>query len=106
MELLITGRQLEVTSPLREYVRGKFERLSRHFDHVLDVKVILGVDKRDQHAEATINLSGKTLHAEASALDVYAAIDGLVDKLDAQVKKHKERIQDRRGKIDDLGASA
>jgi putative sigma-54 modulation protein len=106
MELNITGRHIDVTPPLREYVRSKLERLARHFDQVLDVKIILSVDKLQQAAEGTLHLAGKTLHAEAQGQDVYAAIDALVDKLDAQIKKHKERLQDRRGKAADVGANA
>jgi putative sigma-54 modulation protein len=94
MELTVTGRQVEVTAPMREYVKGKLERLARHFDHVLNVHVILGVEKLKQTAEGTLNLTGKTLHAQSDGQDVYAAVDALVDKLDAQIKKHKERITD------------
>jgi putative sigma-54 modulation protein len=94
MELTITGRQVEVTAPMREYVKSKFERISRHFDNLLSVHVILGVEKLAQTAEATLNISQKTLHAEAEGKDAYAAIDGLIDKLDVQIKKHKERLTD------------
>jgi putative sigma-54 modulation protein len=94
MELTVTGRQVEVTAPMREYVKSKFDRLARHFDQLLSVHVILGVEKLAQCAEATLNVSGKTLHAEAEGKDAYAAIDGLVDKLDGQIKRHKERLTD------------
>lgn len=94
MELTVTGRQVEVTDPMREYVQNKIQRLERHFDHLLSVHVILGVEKLEQWAEATLNISGKTLHAEAQGKDAYAAIDGLIDKLDGQLKRHKERMTD------------
>jgi putative sigma-54 modulation protein len=94
MELTVTGRQVEVTAPMREYVKSKFDRLARHFDQLLSVHVILGVEKLAQCAEATLKVSGKTLHAEAEGKDAYAAIDGLVDKLDGQIKRHKERLTD------------
>ena len=94
MELTVTGRQVDVTAPMREYVKSKLDRIAKHFDQLLAVHVILGVEKLAQNAEATINVSGKTFHAEAQGQDAYAAIDGLVDKLDAQIKKHKERITD------------
>jgi putative sigma-54 modulation protein len=94
MELTITGRQVEVTAPMREYVKNKFERISRHFDNLLSAHVILGVEKLDQLAEATLHISSKQLHAEAKGQDAYAAIDSLVDKLDIQIKKHKERVTD------------
>lgn len=94
MELTVTGRQVEVTAPMKDYVKTKLDRISKHFDQLLGVHVILGVEKLAQSAEATISVSGKTFHAEATGLDAYAAIDGLVDKLDVQVKKHKERLTD------------
>jgi len=98
MDLTVTGRQVEVSAPMREYVKTKLEKLTKHFEHVLDIKVILSVEKLVQQAEGTLNVAGKTLHAEASGQDAYAAIDALSDKLDGQIRKHKERIQDRRGK--------
>ena len=94
MELTVTGRQVEVTTPMRDYVTTKFERVARHFDQLLSVHVILGVEKLAQRAEATLNVTGKTFHAEAEGKDAYAAIDGLIDKLDGQIRKHKERVSD------------
>ena len=94
MKIDISGHQIEVTPALRDYVRSKLERLARHFDNVLDVHVILSVDKLDQKAEATMALSGRSLHAESVAEDMYAAIDLLADKLDRQVLKVKEKLTD------------
>ena len=94
MRIDISGHQIEVTSALREYVQNKLERLERHSDQLLDGHVILSVEKLLQKAEATLNLSGRSLHAEASAEDMYAAIDLLADKLDRQVLKHKEKLTD------------
>jgi putative sigma-54 modulation protein len=96
MQLSVTGRHVEVTDPLRQYALGKVERLSRHFEHVLDGHVTLSVEKLVHRAECTLNLSGKTLHADAEGQDVYAAIDVLVDKLDRQLLKHKEKLTERR----------
>ena len=93
MQLNLTGHHIDITTPLRGYVNDKFERLSRHFDHVLNGHVILTVEKLQQKAEATLHVSGSDLHAHASKEDMYAAIDALVDKLDRQVIKHKEKIK-------------
>lgn len=93
MQLNLTGHHIDITTPLRGYVNEKFERLSRHFDHVLNGHVILTVEKLQQKAEATLHVSGSDLHAHASKEDMYAAIDALVDKLDRQVIKHKEKIK-------------
>lgn len=90
MNLTLTGHQLEVTPAIRAYVIGKLERITRHFDHVIDVAVVLSVDKLRHKAEANVHVRGKDLHAEAVEEDMYAAIDLLVDKLDRMVLKHKE----------------
>ena len=96
MQISITGHHLEVTDSLRSYVETKFQKLERHFDHVTDVHVILGIEKLNKKAEATVHISGATLFAEDHQEDMYAAIDNLVDKLDRQLIKHKEKITKHR----------
>jgi len=91
MQIDVTGQHLDVTPALRDYITGKLERLGRHFDKVTNVHAVLSVEKLRQKAEATINLNGASLHANAEDEDMYAAIDALVDKLDRQIKKHKEK---------------
>ena len=88
------GQQIEVTPALRDYVETKLARLGRHFDQPLDVRTLLTLDKPDHRAEATINVAGRTLHADANAIDMYAAIDLLADKLDRLLVKHKEKLVD------------
>lgn len=99
MNLTISGHHLELTPALRDYVQTKLERIKRHFDHVIDVVVILTVEKitekeKRQKAEINLHMRGKDLHVESLAHDLYAAIDTLVDKLDRQVLKYKARMQD------------
>jgi putative sigma-54 modulation protein len=77
-------------------VVGNLERIGRHFDHVIDVGVVLSVDKLQHKAEANVHVRGRDLHAEAVEADMYASIDVLVDKLDRMVLKHKEMRTDRR----------
>jgi putative sigma-54 modulation protein len=94
MNLTISGHHLDLTPPLREYVTSKLKRLERHFDHLINADVILTVEKLRHKAEATVHASGANLHAEACTDDnMYAAIDALVDKLDQQTRKHKEKIR-------------
>jgi putative sigma-54 modulation protein len=93
MQLSITGHQIEVTESMRNYVTEKFQKLDRHFDQVIDVHVILEVEKLSQKAEATVQVNGAKLFAEDTQEDLYAAIDGLIDKLDRQVLRHKEKLQ-------------
>jgi len=96
MQINLTGHHVEITDALRQYVTNKIERLERHFDYVTNVHVVLSVEKLQQKAEATMHMSGADVFADAVHEDMYAAIDGLVDKLDRQVKKHKEKLKDHR----------
>lgn len=94
MNLSLSGHHVEITPALRTYITSKLERVQRHFDQVTDMTVILSVEKLRQKAEATLNVSGASLHADAEDGDMYAAVDALVDKLDRQIKKHKEKLTD------------
>jgi len=99
MNLTISGHHLEVTPALRGYVTTKLERISRHFDQVVDIKVRLTVDnlkEKDlrQRAECNIHVKGKDLFAECAHADLYAAVDELADKLDRQVLRYKDKTQD------------
>lgn len=96
MNLNLSGHHLDITPAIRDYVVNKLDRVSRHFDHVIDVNVILSVDKLRQKVEANVHVRGKDLHAEAIDEDMYAAIDLLADKLNRQVMKHKERLNGQR----------
>ncbi len=96
MNLQLTGRHLEITPAIREYTTGKFGKIKRHFDNVIDVKIILSVEKLKQKAEATVHISGKDVFVECENENLYTAIDSLVSKLDRQVIKHKEKISARR----------
>ena len=91
MNLHLTGHQLPITPAIREYVAAKLQRITHHFDHVIDVNVILSVEKLQQKIEATVHVRGRDIFCESSAADMYAAIDGLIDKLDRTIIKHKEK---------------
>jgi putative sigma-54 modulation protein len=93
MNLSICGHHLDLTPALRSYVAQKLERTRRHFEQVIDVAVVLSVDKLRQKAEITLHVRGKDMHAEAVDQDLYAAIDMLFEKLDRQVDKYKAKIQ-------------
>jgi len=99
MNLSISGHHLEVTPALREYVLTKLERVTRHFDQVVDITVLLSIEKnkekeRRQKAEVTVHVKGKDIFVEQTHEDLYAAIDQLMDKLDRQVCRHKDKLQD------------
>ncbi len=92
MQLNLTGHHMDITPALRSFVDEKFKRLERHFDHITNIHVILTVEKDRQKAEATLHVNRGNIFAEAESEDMYAAIDMLIDKLDRQVIKHKEKL--------------
>jgi putative sigma-54 modulation protein len=96
MNLNLSGHHLEITPAIREHVLSKLGKVKRHFDHVIDVNVILSVEKLKQKAEANVHLSGKTIFVECDDANLYVAIDSLVEKLDRQILKHKEKHAARR----------
>jgi putative sigma-54 modulation protein len=101
MNINLTGRHLEITPAIREHVTTKLGKVKRHFDNVIDINVVLSVDKLKQKAEATVHLSGKTVFAETDDSNLYVAIDNLIDSLDRQILKHKDKGSARRH--DDTG---
>ena len=92
MQLNLSGHHVELSPALRQYVTTKLKRLERHFDHVTNANVVLSVEKLSRRAEATVHVSGAQLFADAKDPDMYAAIDSLADKLDRQIKRHKEKL--------------
>ena len=93
MQIELTGHHLDITPAIRNFVNEKFKRLERHFDHVISIDVILRVENHHKQADGKVNAAGKSIFAQESSEDMYAAIDGLVDKLDRQVRRHKDRIR-------------
>jgi putative sigma-54 modulation protein len=100
MQVSLSGHHVDITDSIRNYVHEKIQRLDRHFDQALDINIILTVEKLRHKAEATLHVSGNNLHADDVKEDMYAAIDGLIDKLDRQGMKHKEKIQSHRSRVE------
>jgi putative sigma-54 modulation protein len=96
MQIIVTGHHLEITDSLRTHVNSKLDKIARHFDNVTDVHVILSIEKLMQKAEATVHINGATMFAEDHQEDMYCAIDDMVDKLDRQITKHKEKLTSHR----------
>lgn len=96
MQINVTGHRLEVTPALREFTLSKFDKLQRHFDKITSINVVFDVEKMRQIAEATIFVAKGELHASAESPDMYSTIDSLVDKLDRQLIKHKEKLKNHR----------
>ena len=96
MQINISGHHVDLTPALRDYVNSKMEKLERHFDHITNAQVTLSVEKQRQKAEASIHVSGADIFAQSESQDMYASIDSLIDKLDRQILKHKEKAVSRR----------
>ena len=94
MQISISGQHMDITESLHNHVSEKVEKITRHFDHVTNTNVVLLVEKNRHIAEATINTKGAMIHASSTSDDMYAAIDSMVNKLDRQVIKHKEKMTD------------
>ncbi|MCY4642152.1 MAG: ribosome-associated translation inhibitor RaiA [Gammaproteobacteria bacterium] len=94
MQIDITGHHLKVTTALRNYVEKKFKRLTKHFDNVINIHVVLTVEKLTHKAEASLHVRGNRIFANSNNEGMYAAVDSLVDKLDRQIVKHKEKLKD------------
>ena len=93
MQVSLSGHHVDITDSMRNYVNEKIARLDRHFDQALDIHIVLTVEKLRHKAEATLHVSGGNLHADDVRDDMYAAIDGLIDKLDKQVRRYKDRLR-------------
>ena len=96
MNLNLTGHHVEITPPIRDYVSNKLKRVAHHFDHLIEVNMVLSVEKLRHRIEANVHLRGKNVFCENADADMYAAIDGLVDKLDRALMRHKEKSLERR----------
>ena len=96
MNLNVTGHHIQVTPAIREYVVNKIDKIKRHFDHVIDVNVILSVEKLQQKVEATVHVRGRDIFVESVHTDMYAAIDDLIDRLDRQILRYKEKANGAR----------
>ncbi len=96
MQLSISGHHLDITEAIKQHSIEKLSKIKHHFDHLININMILEVEKDVQKAEATIHVSGADLFAKAESSDMYASIDQMVNKLDSQIRKHKEKLNDHR----------
>lgn len=96
MQLSISGHHLDITEAIKQHSIEKLSKIKHHFDHLININMILEVEKDVQKAEATIHISGADLFAKAESDNLYVSIDQMVNKLDSQIKKHKEKLNDHR----------
>ena len=93
MQINIHGVGVSVTDSLKEYINDKFKRLERKGDIITSISVTLTVEKLSHIAKADLAVVGGNLHAETEADSMYSAIDGLIDKVDGQLVKYKEKLK-------------
>jgi len=96
MQLSISGHHLDITEAIKQHSIEKLSKIKHHFNHLININMILEVEKDVQKAEATIHVSGADLFAKAESDNLYVSIDQMVNKLDSQIKKHKEKLNDHR----------
>jgi len=92
MQVSITGRHVELTEPMKAYVTDKLQHLKHSFDHVLDVHVVLSVEKFRQRCEVSMQANGINIHGSDETEDMYASIDGVVDKINRQLKRYRSKL--------------
>lgn len=91
MRVTISGRHMEVTEALKQHVDDRLRKVRAHFDRVIDADVVLSVEKHRHIAEITVHANGVSLHGKEDSSDMYVSIDAVVDKLDKQIRKFKDR---------------
>ncbi len=96
MNMTITGRHMEMTDALKAYVEGSLERVVEHFDKVIDVDVVLEVQKHRHIAEVNLHANGIRIHSRESSPDMYASVDTAMSKLDKQIRKYRDRINNHK----------
>ncbi|PCI38571.1 MAG: ribosomal subunit interface protein [Thiotrichales bacterium] len=93
MQIQITSKKLEVTDAMKSHLENKMRKIKKHFDHIISAHVIFSTERGKHIVEATVHISGNELFAKNDESDMYASIDGLVDKLDRQIIKYKEKLK-------------
>jgi ribosomal subunit interface protein len=97
----LIGRNIEITDAMRSYAEDKLQRLDRFFDQIVDARVVMSYDERvggePAKVEVQVNVPNGIVRAEERGVDTYAAVDLVVDKLERQLKRFKQRLRGKRG---------
>jgi len=83
---------MEMTDALRSYIEGGLGKIESHFEKVMDANVVLEVQKHRHIAEVNLHANGVRIHGKEISADMYASVDAVMEKLERQVRKHKDRI--------------
>jgi len=97
MQVSVTFRQLEPSEALRTYVTDRLKKFKRHLEGPLEAHVVLGLEKFRHLADVSINSNGRMIKGREENVDMYAAIDLVMDKIDMQLRKHREKLREVKG---------
>ncbi|RJP22839.1 MAG: ribosome-associated translation inhibitor RaiA [Candidatus Abyssobacteria bacterium SURF_5] len=98
MQLMITGRHVDITEPLRTHIEKKMQKIKAYFDRIIEVRVVLSVEKYRQFAEITILGSGIHFHSTESTEDMYASIDKALEKIERQLRRRTTKVRQSKRK--------
>ncbi|MBF0317135.1 MAG: ribosome-associated translation inhibitor RaiA [Nitrospirae bacterium] len=96
MNITVYGKNIEITSAIRDYAQGKIKKFERILTADSEASVTLSVEKLTHKAEVQIRSNGMTIQAESITAEMYSSIDDVIEKLDRQIKKHKEKLSSKR----------
>lgn len=96
MEATVTFRHVESTESLKEYAEEKLSKIDKYFDYPVEAHVVLAVEKFRRIADVTLNVNGALIKAEEETEDMYSSIDMVMDKIEKQVKRLRDKTRNRR----------
>ncbi|RMG01072.1 MAG: ribosome-associated translation inhibitor RaiA [Nitrospirae bacterium] len=98
MNIIVTGRHLDITPAIRDYAEGKVQKFKKYISPISEAVVTLSVEKYRHKAEVLLKANGVMIQAESVTEEIYSAIDEVVEKLERQVKKYKEKLTSKRNR--------
>ena len=96
MKVIITGRHIKLNDDIRSYAEEKLHKAETYFDRIIEGHMILSAEKHRRIAEVTLSAKRATFHAQEETEDLYASIDGVVEKIDTQIRRYKKKLDARR----------
>ena len=98
MDITVTFRHVESTESLKEYAEEKLSKIDKYFDYPIEAHIVLTAEKFRRMADVTLNVNGAVIKADEETEDMYSAIDQVMDKIEIQVKRYRDKIRNRRSK--------
>src|SRR3989304_8318915 len=96
MNIIVTGRHLEVTPALKKYAEEKIKKFNRYLSNISEAIVTLSIEKYRHKVEVLLKVNGVLIQAEGITGEIYSSIDEVVEKLERQVKRYKEKLVSHR----------